>query len=404
MNLSSDLKKVSIFRKFSPAIKFFAFILLIIFIFIPSGFFSQLILLTFILIGFKFSKISKKTFMNIFKSVVIMFIFLLFINWFSFKMPIAFDTKNSFLLFPTAMNGPIWNGGKNYDPSIYISNIWGGQLYNIDDILEKVKNNEEFIDKANKWCSNINGIDEILSKLPLEISSTDQKVFLYILNNDFVFEGIKYKVNNITNSTEIFKNFNIGFNSAVLYSQNWYGFSPLGIATAISVSIKIWMIILSATLLTGTTTSIELTNGLETLFSPLKIIKFPVNETAMILAITIRFVPSLLSESKRILNAQASRGVDFKNGNIIMKLKSMVSLVVPLFSIAFKKAEDLANAMDARSYNPRYSRTQYRINKISLRDYLLLFILMFIGTIVICFSIFDIIFCPFGILEGFMVA
>jgi len=80
----------------------------------------------------------------------------------------------------------------------------------------------------------------------------------------------------------------------------------------------------------------------------------------MTISIAIRFVPSLLDESQTILKAQSSRGVDFANGNFKDKIKSIVSLVVPMFSVAFHKADDLANAMEARSYNPRYVRTRYR--------------------------------------------
>jgi energy-coupling factor transport system permease protein len=80
----------------------------------------------------------------------------------------------------------------------------------------------------------------------------------------------------------------------------------------------------------------------------------------MTISIALRFVPSLLQESQRIMSAQASRGVDFNNGNFKDKMKSLVSLVVPMFSIAFHKADDLANAMEARAYNPRYARTRYR--------------------------------------------
>ncbi|MDE7433994.1 MAG: energy-coupling factor transporter transmembrane protein EcfT [Mycoplasmoidaceae bacterium] len=80
----------------------------------------------------------------------------------------------------------------------------------------------------------------------------------------------------------------------------------------------------------------------------------------MTISIAIRFVPSLIAESQKILKAQASRGVDFSYGKIQDKLKSLVSLVVPMFSVAFHKADDLANAMEARSYNPRFSRTRYR--------------------------------------------
>jgi energy-coupling factor transport system permease protein len=80
----------------------------------------------------------------------------------------------------------------------------------------------------------------------------------------------------------------------------------------------------------------------------------------MTISIALRFVPSLLEESQKIMKAQASRGVDFRNGNFKDKIKSLVSLVVPMFSVAFHKADQLADAMEARAYNPRYDRTRYR--------------------------------------------
>jgi energy-coupling factor transport system permease protein len=99
----------------------------------------------------------------------------------------------------------------------------------------------------------------------------------------------------------------------------------------------------------------------------------------MVISLAIRFVPTLLDESQKILNAQASRGVDFKNGNIADKGKALVSLVIPMFLISFIKANDLAAAMEVRNYNPRYRRTQYRsyhVAKIDIFALLLTFIIL----------------------------
>jgi energy-coupling factor transport system permease protein len=114
------------------------------------------------------------------------------------------------------------------------------------------------------------------------------------------------------------------------------------------------------TLMVSTTNAIQISFAIEDILTPLKYLKIPINEWAMTISIALRFVPSLLQESQIIMRAQASRGVDFSNGNLKDKMKSLVSLVVPMFSIAFHKADDLANAMEARSYNPRYARTRYR--------------------------------------------
>ena len=157
--------------------------------------------------------------------------------------------------------------------------------------------------------------------------------------------------------------------------------------------------IISATILTNTTTSIELAYALEDILSPLKILRFPVVEASMMIAIALRFVPSLLSESQRILNAQSSRGVDFKNGAIKDKLKSMISLVVPLFNIAFLKSSELANAMEARSYNTRHARTRYRIFKLHFFDWVFFSILCLVTGFLIGILIKPLFFTPFGMFE-----
>ena len=104
------------------------------------------------------------------------------------------------------------------------------------------------------------------------------------------------------------------------------------------------------TLLTISTMSTDINNGLEWLLSPLKVFKINVSVISMTFALTLRFIPTLLEESKKIMNAQASRGVDFQEGNLSEKIKQIVSLLVPMFVISFRRAEDLSNAMEARGY------------------------------------------------------
>ena len=190
---------------------------------------------------------------------------------------------------------------------------------------------------------------------------------------------------------------------AIIYTTNWYTLSPTALIRAAYISIKIFTILLVSAMLTETTTSVELSVGLETMLSPLKIIKFPVNEAATIIAVAIRFIPSLLSESRRILNAQASRGVDFSNGNLFTKVKALVSLVVPLFSIAFKNSEELANAMDARGYDPKAYRTKYRVYHFSGYDFTLLLLVAFFGTFVTAIKYMNVFFVFFGVAEGDLV-
>lgn len=130
--------------------------------------------------------------------------------------------------------------------------------------------------------------------------------------------------------------------------------------------------------LTATTTPLDLTYAFEWYLAPFKIIKFPTHEIAMTLSIALRFIPTLLDETDRIMKAQASRGVDFQNGKLKEKFKAIVSLIVPLLVSSFQRSEELANAMEARGYNPCAKRTRYRVLKWKLCD---LFALLFISVL-----------------------
>lgn len=114
------------------------------------------------------------------------------------------------------------------------------------------------------------------------------------------------------------------------------------------------------TILTSSTKPLDLTLAIENLLNPLKRFGFPAHELAMMISIALRFIPDLLDEAKRIMKAQASRGVDFNEGKLSEKIKAIVSLIIPLFISAFQRAEDLANAMESRNYNPEATRTRYK--------------------------------------------
>ncbi len=154
------------------------------------------------------------------------------------------------------------------------------------------------------------------------------------------------------------------------------------------------IIMLSLSLvLTATTKPLELTNALEFLMKPLKVIKFPVHEIAMTISLALRFIPTLLEETDRIMKAQASRGVDFQNGKFKEKIKAIIALIIPLFISALARSEDLANAMEARGYNPSAKRTKYRINKWALRDSVASVIILLIlgGLITLMVTNFDLV-------------
>ena len=120
------------------------------------------------------------------------------------------------------------------------------------------------------------------------------------------------------------------------------------------------LIIFMSTLLTLTTSPLSLSDAIEYLLRPLKVVKFPVHEVSLMLSIALRFVPTLMDETEKIMNAQRARGVDFGAGNLAQKMKAIVPLLIPLFVSSFNRAEDLAIAMEARGYQGGDSRTKYR--------------------------------------------
>lgn len=141
-----------------------------------------------------------------------------------------------------------------------------------------------------------------------------------------------------------------------------------GIIQGFAISIRFFLLILVTSLLTLTTTPIEITDGIEDMLDPLKRFKFPVHELALMMSISLRFIPTLMQETDKISKAQASRGVDFRTGPIKDRIKAIVPLLVPLFISAFKRAEELAMAMEARGYQGGDNRSKLRELKVTKLD------------------------------------
>lgn len=157
-----------------------------------------------------------------------------------------------------------------------------------------------------------------------------------------------------------------------------------GVKTAISMAVRLIYLIIGSSVMTLTTTPNDLTDGMEKSLSPLKKVHVPVHEIAMMMSIALRFIPILLEETDKIMKAQQARGADFESGNLIQRAKNMVPLLVPLFISAFRRANDLAMAMEARGYHGGEGRTKMRPLVYQKRDkvaYLVLlgyFVLMFV--------------------------
>ncbi|MGM9942336.1 MAG: energy-coupling factor transporter transmembrane component T family protein [Bulleidia sp.] len=153
-----------------------------------------------------------------------------------------------------------------------------------------------------------------------------------------------------------------------------FGFSLYSgaVLQTLYIAVRLLLMIMITTCLTATTKPMDMTLGIEELLSPFRKIGVPAHEIAMLISIALRFIPDLIEETQRIMKAQQSRGVDMQEGTLKEKISAILSLIVPLFVSAFQRAEDLANAMEARGYNPGEPRTRYRQLTFAMRDYMLL--------------------------------
>ena len=146
--------------------------------------------------------------------------------------------------------------------------------------------------------------------------------------------------------------------------------SEQGIAMGLQMAARLVFLILFSSLLTYTTSPIRLTDGIEHLLNPLRRFGVPAHELAMMMTIALRFIPTLLDETDRIMKAQSARGADFVTGSIIQRAKNMVPLLVPLFISAFRRADELAIAMEARCYRGGVNRTRMKELAITKYDYI----------------------------------
>ncbi len=144
--------------------------------------------------------------------------------------------------------------------------------------------------------------------------------------------------------------------------------TDVGLRTAFFIAARLILLVVSTQMLTLTTSPTSLTDGLESLMRPLKRIHFPVHEIAMMMSIALRFIPTLMDEANKIMRAQMARGADFESGNFVRRAKAMVPLLVPLFVGAFRRAQDLALAMEARCYRGGEGRTRMRQLRYGERD------------------------------------
>ena len=154
----------------------------------------------------------------------------------------------------------------------------------------------------------------------------------------------------------------------VLWQWKFIVITQEAIYYTVFLAVRLFLLVLGSSLLTLTTTPVSLADGIESLLSPLKVIHFPVHELALIMSIALRFIPILTDETARIMNAQKARGADFESGSLIQRVKAVLPILIPLLISAFRRADELGDAMDARCYSGSKVRTKYKKLTYGWRD------------------------------------
>ncbi len=209
-----------------------------------------------------------------------------------------------------------------------------------------------------------------ISKIPFRIIIGGLKAIIFIMM--------------FTSIINIF--FTVGEQENLLFSWRFINVYVEGLYNALFILIRIVCMILGTSIfLTYTTTPIQLTDAIEQLLSPLKKIHLPVHEFAMMMTIALRFIPTIVEETEKIMSAQKARGANFTNGSLMKRAKALIPVLIPLFISAFRRAGDLATAMTCRCYRGGVGRTRMSVLKFTYRDFIfmVLFIIFVSGIIVI---------------------
>lgn len=205
-----------------------------------------------------------------------------------------------------------------------------------------------------------------LSKVPMKLIIKGLKPLLYIISITFII--------------------NLFMTKGEKLIEFWIiSISKEGAYFATIMALRLIFLVIGTSLLTLTTSPISLTDGIEKLLNPFKKIGVPAHELAMMMTIALRFIPTLLDETDKIMKAQKARGADFESGNIIKRTKSLIPILVPLFISAFRRADELAMAMEARGYRGGENRTRMKVLKLQKNDYLALILTIIILIVIIIF-------------------
>ena len=178
---------------------------------------------------------------------------------------------------------------------------------------------------------------------------------------------------------------NVFYSTGTVIAQWWiFRVTVEGIRRAVLMVLRIMLLVSGTFLLTYTTSPLQLTDGLESLLSPLNKLRFPVHELAMMMSIALRFIPTLIEETDKIMSAQKARGADFDTGSLIHRAKALMPVLVPLFVSAFRRADELATAMECRCYHGGQGRTRMKVLTMTAADYVtLLFWVLLLAAVIV---------------------
>ncbi|MDR2899496.1 MAG: energy-coupling factor transporter transmembrane protein EcfT [Clostridiales bacterium] len=262
-------------------------------------------------------------------------------------------------------------------------NITIGQFYPIDSKIHRLDPRAKLLATfvfiaALFFVNDIYGY--ILSALSIGVIILISKVpFKYLL------KGLKAIIGIII-FTAVLNIFFAG-GKTVIFSFYFIKITAEGLILAAKMATRLVLLVIASSMLTLTTSPIELTDGIEYVLKPFKKIGVPAHEIAMMMTIALRFIPTLMEEVDKIMKAQIARGADFDTGNIMQKAKSMIPLLVPLFISAFRRADDLAMAMEARCYQGDAHRTRMKILKFNDNDYIFCAILIAYAAVTVVMGI-----------------
>ncbi|OAL09885.1 metal ABC transporter permease [Candidatus Mycoplasma haematobovis] len=339
-------------HKLNPLIKFLVFLSIIFLLFLRITLLTQLVLIGFVWVVVKYSDSQEFVTKQALPAYGFLICFLLTVNFFFMKSP-GFWTSNVLSTYYDIL------GSKTYQKLegdiVHHGWYWGGEILGGDSSV-KLGDTAACIEREIGWnkmhdCGNHGAIKTALTA---------------------VTQSPKWRIMPI----------NVGGQTKyVAFLPAWYTVSSFQIMNAFSLANKIILVIILSAIFTMTSPLTSFTYALEDLFRPLSILRLPTKLMALTVSIALRFVPSLITESFRIIRAQASRGIDYKNGRLTDKINALRSLFIPIFVISFIKSDELAAAMTARGYRPQENRTSFRAYKTENWELLVMGACMFVITI-----------------------